>query len=168
MAWIWLNYGKKYPIENYLKSIIYSEHYESSFCLNFLSLYCYFFSVFFLDFWISYRKLLVSGDSGGMIVLVGQDGVQRPPIHFPRGGHFLTFLSCLENGLLPHGQLDPPLWSQRGKGQLIVFSFLCERIELIFYRKIYMNYVDVNSQIMFIVTAILCMMPSFCLKVCYV
>jgi len=47
---------------------------------------------------------------------VGQDGVQRPPIHFPKGGHLLSFLSCLENGLLPHGQLDPPLWSQRGKG----------------------------------------------------
>ncbi|RZF42102.1 hypothetical protein LSTR_LSTR006695 [Laodelphax striatellus] len=59
------------------------------------------------------------GDSGGMIVLVGQDGVQRPPIHFPRGGHLLAFLSCLENGLLPHGQLDPPLWSQRGKGKVL-------------------------------------------------
>ncbi|KAK2161894.1 hypothetical protein LSH36_108g07045 [Paralvinella palmiformis] len=54
-------------------------------------------------------------DSGGTIVLVGQDGVQHPPIHFPKGGHLLAFLSCLENGLLPHGQLDPPLWSQRGK-----------------------------------------------------
>jgi len=51
------------------------------------------------------------------IVLVGQDGVQRPPVHFPRGGHLLAFLSCLENGLLPHGQLDPPLWSQTGKGE---------------------------------------------------
>jgi len=49
-------------------------------------------------------------------VLVGQDGVQRPPIHFPKGGHLLAFLSCLENGLLPRGQLDPPLWSQRDKG----------------------------------------------------
>ncbi|KAG8283524.1 Small G protein signaling modulator 2 [Homalodisca vitripennis] len=58
------------------------------------------------------------GDSGGTIVLVGQDGVQRPPIHFPGGGHLLAFLSCLENGLLPHGQLDPPLWSQRGKGKV--------------------------------------------------
>ncbi|XP_074643721.1 small G protein signaling modulator 2-like isoform X2 [Tubulanus polymorphus] len=56
-------------------------------------------------------------DSGGTIVLVGQDGVQRPPIHFPKGGHLLAFLSCMENGLLPHGQLDPPLWSQRGKGK---------------------------------------------------
>ncbi|XP_075218300.1 small G protein signaling modulator 2-like isoform X2 [Lycorma delicatula] len=58
------------------------------------------------------------GGQGGMIVLVGQDGVQRPPIHFPRGSDLLTFLSCLENGLLPHGQLDPPLWSQRGKGKV--------------------------------------------------
>uniref|UniRef100_T1IJ52 Rab-GAP TBC domain-containing protein n=1 Tax=Strigamia maritima TaxID=126957 RepID=T1IJ52_STRMM len=57
-------------------------------------------------------------DIGGTVVLVGQDGVQRPPIHFPKGGHLLQFLSCLENGLLPHGQLDPPLWSQRGKGKV--------------------------------------------------
>lgn len=46
---------------------------------------------------------------------MSQDGIQRPPLRFPRGGHLLQFLSCLENGLLPHGQLDPPLWSQRGK-----------------------------------------------------
>lgn len=50
-------------------------------------------------------------------MLVGQDGVQRTPIHFPRGGHLLACLSCLENGLLPHGQMDPPLWSQRGTGK---------------------------------------------------
>ncbi|KAG9340552.1 hypothetical protein JZ751_021374 [Albula glossodonta] len=31
------------------------------------------------------------------------------------GGHLLAFLSCLETGLLPRGQLEPPLWSQRGK-----------------------------------------------------
>lgn len=54
-------------------------------------------------------------DSGGTVVLVSQDGIQRPPLRFPRGGHLLQFLSCLENGLLPHGQLEPPLWSQRGK-----------------------------------------------------
>ncbi|XP_041347892.1 small G protein signaling modulator 1-like isoform X3 [Gigantopelta aegis] len=54
-------------------------------------------------------------DCGGTIVLVGQDGVQRPPIHFPKGGHLLAFLSCLETGLYPRGQLDPPLWAQRGK-----------------------------------------------------
>ena len=56
-----------------------------------------------------------SVDSGGTVVLVSQDGIQRPPLRFPKGGHLLQFLSCLENGLLPHGQLDPPLWSQRGK-----------------------------------------------------
>ncbi|XP_038559085.1 small G protein signaling modulator 1 isoform X2 [Micropterus salmoides] len=65
-------------------------------------------------------------DSGGTVVLVSQDGIQRPPIRFPRGGHLLQFLSCLENGLLPHGQLDPPLWSQRGKGK--VFPKLRNRV----------------------------------------
>ncbi|EHH20097.1 hypothetical protein EGK_02885 [Macaca mulatta] len=59
-----------------------------------------------------------SVDSGGTVVLVSQDGIQRPPFRFPKGGHLLQFLSCLENGLLPHGQLDPPLWSQRGKGKV--------------------------------------------------
>lgn len=56
--------------------------------------------------------------SGGTVVLVSQDGVQRSPLHFPKGGHLLAFLSCLENGLLPHGRLDPPLWNQRGKGKV--------------------------------------------------
>lgn len=48
-------------------------------------------------------------------MLVNQDGIQRPPLHFPEGGHLLSFLSCLENGLLPQGQLEPPLWTQQGK-----------------------------------------------------
>ncbi|XP_027196106.2 small G protein signaling modulator 2-like isoform X2 [Dermatophagoides pteronyssinus] len=50
------------------------------------------------------------------IVMVGRDGVMHPPIKFPKGGHLLAFLSCLENGLVPYGQLDPPLWSENGKG----------------------------------------------------
>ncbi|XP_043910345.1 small G protein signaling modulator 2 isoform X1 [Protopterus annectens] len=57
-------------------------------------------------------------DCRGTLVLVSQDGIQRPPLHFPQGGHLLAFLSCLENGLLPRGQLDPPLWSQHGKGKI--------------------------------------------------
>nr|XP_021330018.1 small G protein signaling modulator 2 isoform X4 [Danio rerio] len=57
-------------------------------------------------------------DCGGTLVLVSQDGIQRPPLHFPPGGHLLAFLSCLETGLLPRGQLEPPLWSQRGKGKV--------------------------------------------------
>ncbi|XP_042621589.1 small G protein signaling modulator 1-like [Cyprinus carpio] len=56
--------------------------------------------------------------SWGTVVLVSQDGIQRPPFRFPKGGHLLQFLTCLETGLLPHGQLDPPLWSQRGKGKV--------------------------------------------------
>lgn len=54
-------------------------------------------------------------ESGGTLVLVSQDGIQRPPLLFPQGGHLLSFLSCLENGLLPRGQLEPPLWTQQGK-----------------------------------------------------
>ncbi|RWS24391.1 small G protein signaling modulator 1-like protein [Leptotrombidium deliense] len=57
-------------------------------------------------------------ESDGNIVLVGQDGIQHPPIRFPKGGHLLSFLSCLENGLMPYGQLDPPLWSKKGKGKV--------------------------------------------------
>jgi len=55
-------------------------------------------------------------DQSGELVLVGQDGVQWPPVRFPPGNHLLAFLSCLETGLLPNGCLDPPLWSQKGKG----------------------------------------------------
>lgn len=64
---------------------------------------------------VSSGRVVAAVDSGGTVVLVSQDGIQRPPFRFPKGGHLLQFLSCLENGLLPHGQLDPPLWSQRGK-----------------------------------------------------
>ncbi|KAL3271751.1 hypothetical protein HHI36_022221 [Cryptolaemus montrouzieri] len=46
-------------------------------------------------------------ETGGTVILVGQDGVQRPPIHFPKGDHMLAFLSCVETGLLPRGRLDP-------------------------------------------------------------
>ena len=42
------------------------------------------------------------------VILIGQDGVQRPPIRFPTTGSLLSFLNCLENGLHPHGELDPP------------------------------------------------------------
>lgn len=61
-------------------------------------------------------------DTGGIIILVGQDGVQRPPIHFPEGGHMQAFLSCFETGLSPHGQLDPPLWSQRSTGKIFPWT----------------------------------------------
>uniref|UniRef100_A0A8C5E753 Small G protein signaling modulator 2 n=2 Tax=Gouania willdenowi TaxID=441366 RepID=A0A8C5E753_GOUWI len=67
------------------------------------------------------RSLLsdaAAADCGGTLVLVSQDGIQRPPLHFPPGGHLLAFLSCLETGLLPRGQLEPPLWSQKGKGKV--------------------------------------------------
>ena len=55
-------------------------------------------------------------DGYGLVILIGQDGVQRPPIRFPTSGSLLSFLNCLENGLYPHGQLDPPLFAPRAKG----------------------------------------------------
>lgn len=61
-------------------------------------------------------------ETGGTIILVGQDGVQQPPIHFPEGGHMQAFLNCLETALLPTGQLDPPLWSQRSISQIFAWS----------------------------------------------
>lgn len=39
-----------------------------------------------------------SEETSGTIILVGHDGVQRPPIHFGEGGHMAQFLSCLETG----------------------------------------------------------------------
>ncbi|XP_075928586.1 small G protein signaling modulator 2-like [Petromyzon marinus] len=65
-------------------------------------------------------------ESGGTLVLVSQDGIQRPPIHFPRGGHLLSFLSCLESGLAPRGQLDPPLCTHMSTGA--VFPPLRKRL----------------------------------------
>ncbi|UJR21141.1 hypothetical protein I4U23_024240 [Adineta vaga] len=56
---------------------------------------------------------------GDRIVLVGRDGVQYPPLHIKdKGGHLLAFLSCLESGLAPHGQLDPPLWFEKEQGKV--------------------------------------------------
>lgn len=40
-------------------------------------------------------------DTRGTIILVEHDGIQRPPIHFPEGGHMSSFLSCLETGMSP-------------------------------------------------------------------
>lgn len=59
-----------------------------------------------------------SEDSSGTVILVSHDGVQRPPIIFPEGGHLQQFLACLEASLLPQRQLDPPLWSQKGIGRI--------------------------------------------------
>ena len=54
-------------------------------------------------------KSLISGESGGSFVLISHDGVQLPPLSFPSSGSLLSFISCLEQGLLPEGRLDPPL-----------------------------------------------------------
>jgi hypothetical protein len=56
-------------------------------------------------------------DKESKMVLVGQDGVQKPPMSFPRGGHLLAFLACLETGLEPFGKLDPPLDNEDGEGK---------------------------------------------------
>jgi hypothetical protein len=67
---------------------------------------------------IVYLHCHQQGNASAKLVLVAQDGVQYPPIIFPKGGHLLQFLSCLENGLSPKGKLDPPLWDENGKGKI--------------------------------------------------
>ena len=52
------------------------------------------------------------GDLGGSVVLIGQDGIQLPPLTFPSSGSLLSFLTCLEQGLHPDGRLDPPLFNK--------------------------------------------------------
>lgn len=69
----------------------------------------------------------ILGD-GDRIVFIGRDGVQYPPFHIKdKGGHLLSFLTCLENSLAPHGQIDPPLWYEQGQGtcgfNLVVSQF---------------------------------------------
>ena len=64
------------------------------------------------------------------MILVALDGVQHPAFRFPRGGHLLAFLSCLESGLLAiGGALEPPLFasgtdtdSHSGALPLILYS----------------------------------------------
>lgn len=50
-----------------------------------------------------------TGDDRISIVLVAHDGIQHSPILFPKGSHFLAFLTCFETGLSPNGRLDPSL-----------------------------------------------------------
>lgn len=64
------------------------------------------------------RKSSTCTSGGASIVLVGQDGIQHPPIRFPKGSHLLQFLTCLEAGLGPDGSLDPPLRTEVGKGKV--------------------------------------------------
>jgi len=68
--------------------------------------------------------MICVADGSGILVLVGQDGVQRPPLHFPRGGHLLAFLSCVETGLMPLGRLEPPLWYENGTGNCYYSSHI--------------------------------------------
>ncbi|KAH7731731.1 Protein TBC-8 a [Aphelenchoides avenae] len=53
------------------------------------------------------------------IVFVDADGIQQAPLQFPPGHHCVAFLSCLENGLSPFYRLDPPLWTEKGKGKIL-------------------------------------------------
>jgi hypothetical protein len=57
-----------------------------------------------------------TGEAERVMVLIAQDGVQRPPIRFPTTGSLMRFLECLETGLVPYGRLDPPLANENGDG----------------------------------------------------
>ena len=55
-------------------------------------------------------------DDRTSIVLVAHDGIQYSPIIFPKGSHFLAFLTCFENGLGPNGRLYPSLLTTEETG----------------------------------------------------
>ncbi|XP_028396533.1 small G protein signaling modulator 1-like [Dendronephthya gigantea] len=59
------------------------------------------------------------GEAERVMVLIAQDGVQRPPIRFPTTGSLMRFLECLETGLVPYGRLDPPLANDTGGGETL-------------------------------------------------
>ena len=61
---------------------------------------------------------ILTGEAERVMVLIAQDGVQRPPIRFPTTGSLMRFLECLETGLVPYGRLDPPLANENGSGTL--------------------------------------------------
>jgi hypothetical protein len=72
-----------------------------------------------IDYFFLFKILSNISVDGDRIVFVGRDGVQYPPFHIKdKGGHLLAFLTCLESGLAPHGQLDPPLGYEKGLGKL--------------------------------------------------
>lgn len=69
--------------------------------------------------WTERKPLVSLAVDGDRIVFVGRDGVQYPPFHIKdKGGHLLAFLTCLETGLAPYAQLDPPLDYKKGEGSL--------------------------------------------------
>ena len=64
----------------------------------------------------------------GTVVLIGQDGLQLPPLSFTSGS-LLPFLTCLEQSLAPNGRFDPPLNLAQFKGNSqIKRSILSEKI----------------------------------------
>ena len=63
--------------------------------------------------------LIFPGEAERVMVLIAQDGVQRPPIRFPTTGSLMRFLECLESGLVPYGRLDPPLANESDGRSLV-------------------------------------------------
>ncbi|XP_023324524.1 small G protein signaling modulator 2 isoform X2 [Eurytemora carolleeae] len=57
-------------------------------------------------------------DTGGTLVMVGRDGIQYPPMHFPPGESTDSFLDVLESALQPKEMLDPPLGGSKDSENL--------------------------------------------------
>ena len=44
------------------------------------------------------------------MIFVGFDGIAKPPLIFHHQSTLLNLLECIDNGLLPQGCLEPPVW----------------------------------------------------------
>lgn len=68
-----------------------------------------------------FSNVIITGPNNPVsLVFVDTEGVQHPPFQFPPGQHCVQFLACLESELSPD-RLDPPLWSEPGKGKSLHF-----------------------------------------------